>query len=115
MPQPRLTAADITTFFLAGILGIVAGNLTYLALFANNELVLQTLMLPLKPGLAAAFCLFGDAEGYIPITGFAPVLAVFVNAVAYAALALVPRLLWCHIARNQSLTGSLASAAATPR
>jgi hypothetical protein len=98
MPQPRLSAADLVTFFLAGMAGIIAGNLTWLALFSGSDAVFNALQNPMMPGLLAAYTLAGDGSGYLTVQGFTPYLAVFLNAVVYALAIMIPRLLWCHIA-----------------
>lgn len=100
--QPRLAAGDLATFFLAGMAGIAAGNLTYLALM-NPENFLEPLRVALSPGLYAVWLLAGDANGYVTPDGWVPVVAVFLNAVVYAAGVMIPRLLWCHVTRKNAL------------
>jgi hypothetical protein len=98
----HLSHADFATFFLAGMAGIAAGNLTYLALMDPDHF-LEPLRLTLLPGLYAVWKLAGDSNGYVTPDGWIPLVAVFLNAVVYAAGVMVPRLLWCHITSRHAL------------
>ncbi|WP_103933635.1 hypothetical protein [Bryocella elongata] len=100
--QNRLSQADLATFFLAGVVGIAAGNLTYLALM-NPDHFLEPLRSALSPGLYAVWLMAGDATGSVTPEGWVPGAAVFLNAVVYAAGVMVPRLLWCHVTSRHAL------------
>jgi hypothetical protein len=97
-PHTRLSYIDLATFFLAGLAGIAAGNLTYLALM-NPEHFLEPLRAVLTPGLYAVWRMAGDSNGDVVPDGWVPMAAVFINAFVYAAAVMVPRLLWSHLSR----------------
>jgi len=99
--QTRLSQADLATFFLAGVIGIAVGNLTYLALM-NPDHFLEPLRAALSPGLYAVWMMAGDSNGYVTPEGWVPFAAVFLNAVVYAAAVMIPRLLWFHIINSPS-------------
>ncbi|MES2392058.1 MAG: hypothetical protein V4555_10485 [Acidobacteriota bacterium] len=100
MPQTKLTVADYTTFFLAGLAGIIAANLTYLALYSGSDAIFNTLHGALMPGLLGAYLYNSNGDGTITLTGLTPCIAVFLNAVTYAFAIMIPRLLWSHVART---------------
>lgn len=104
--QPRLSQADLATFFLAGVAGIVAGNLTYLSLM-NPDRFLEPLRGVLSPGLYAVWFLAGDANGYVTPDGWVPFVAVFLNALVYASGVMTPRLLWCHLTSRNALQAAV--------
>jgi hypothetical protein len=101
-PKAQLAAADLATFFLAGVAGVAAGNLTYLALM-NPDRFLEPLRVALSPGLYTVWLMAGDANGYVTPEGWILVVAVFLNALVYASALMVPRLLWCHVTSRHAL------------